>query len=455
MKRKFLISYILLGLAALSFADSYKPPLTGSLNVAQGKELPTGKFIKVSGYLPGDSIEIFNESNGSRLKLLNLGDYNAGNDLVLISKQAADDLGLKDNDNYKVKVNVRNGSADKEVTGSITVFLDTAVAEVKQTVTPVIEEYAYEEEVYYDEEESGAIVEERPLEDAPETIAAVSDPITDGQEVVESPEETQEDILAELDEANLVAESIIAESIASPSESYDIYVDDLPQDEIVSEFTIDESDNSELYIEEPLVVAENTAKSDLETSDVAIDIAMQESSPKEEYEGEVKVPSAEKSSEEIAYAPIILVPVEDQAPVEAVEEKKSGKETSDSNVAAKNKRDDSVLILEPEPVVRNETKETSVASAKTTKDNKDFSSYIIKNEKELKKSSYYIQIATLANEDNITNTLNKYNKYPVVLLASTKGYKVLVGPLTVDEYGAVFEKFKAYGYKDAFVKKTR
>jgi hypothetical protein len=31
----------------------------------------------------------------------------------------------------------------------------------------------------------------------------------------------------------------------------------------------------------------------------------------------------------------------------------------------------------------------------------------------------------------------------------------MVGPLNIDEYGSVDEKFKAYGFKDSFVRKIR
>ena len=58
-------------------------------------------------------------------------------------------------------------------------------------------------------------------------------------------------------------------------------------------------------------------------------------------------------------------------------------------------------------------------------------------------------------EENIKNLIEKYSsKYPMVLVESTNGvtYQVMVGPLSIDEYGSVLAKMKAHGYKDAFVK---
>ncbi len=78
----------------------------------------------------------------------------------------------------------------------------------------------------------------------------------------------------------------------------------------------------------------------------------------------------------------------------------------------------------------------------------------IVEEKNLPKG-YYIQIATTSTKDGAEKLLKKHKKYPLLLVpfASREGYKVLVGPLSADEYGAVLTKFKAFGYKDAFVKK--
>ncbi len=76
----------------------------------------------------------------------------------------------------------------------------------------------------------------------------------------------------------------------------------------------------------------------------------------------------------------------------------------------------------------------------------------------LEKGKYYVQIATLAEEENINTLLNTYGKkYPIVLvpLKSGKAYQIMVGPLTIDEYGTVLSRFKSYGYKDAFLRKIR
>ena len=74
---------------------------------------------------------------------------------------------------------------------------------------------------------------------------------------------------------------------------------------------------------------------------------------------------------------------------------------------------------------------------------------------ELEAGKYYIQIATLKADENILEIVNKYGKkYPITIVPTDKGTKqVLVGPVTLDEYGIVLARFKSYGYKDAFLRK--
>jgi hypothetical protein len=75
----------------------------------------------------------------------------------------------------------------------------------------------------------------------------------------------------------------------------------------------------------------------------------------------------------------------------------------------------------------------------------------------LEKGMYYVQIATLSAPGGVDKIAAKYGKkYPLVTMEGRHGStQVLVGPLRVDEYGAVLERFKAWGYKDAFLRIIR
>ncbi len=81
--------------------------------------------------------------------------------------------------------------------------------------------------------------------------------------------------------------------------------------------------------------------------------------------------------------------------------------------------------------------------------------YVCK-ESALKANSYYVQII-ITNKAGCDEIAEKYGrKYPIIFVPTSSGaYKVLVGPLTRDEYGVVLERFKEFGYKGAFLKRSK
>ena len=88
----------------------------------------------------------------------------------------------------------------------------------------------------------------------------------------------------------------------------------------------------------------------------------------------------------------------------------------------------------------------------------DFAENTVASLKELESGKYYVQIAVLKDSANIKSIFDKYyGKYPITLvpLAGGAARQVLIGPLSVDEYGTVMNRFKSYGYKDAFLRKIR
>lgn len=72
--------------------------------------------------------------------------------------------------------------------------------------------------------------------------------------------------------------------------------------------------------------------------------------------------------------------------------------------------------------------------------------------------SLYVQIASYAELTHAATQVEKYRaRYPVAVekTSGTRGdlYKVYIGPLRQDEGGAVLERFKSFGFSDAFIKK--
>ena len=86
-----------------------------------------------------------------------------------------------------------------------------------------------------------------------------------------------------------------------------------------------------------------------------------------------------------------------------------------------------------------------------------YDSLVVNSEKDLIRNSYYVQIATMRDDANILEVVNKYgNNYPITIVQlSNNSKQILIGSLSMDEYAVVLERFKSYGYKDAFLRKIR
>ena len=280
---------------------------------------------------------------------------------------------------------------------------------------PVPEVAAVEPEAEIEEEASPVEeVAEAPVEEAFEAdeLSPVENEVAADESVPEvAAVEPEAEIEEEASPVEEVAESPVEEAFEadelSPVEK------ELAADEPVPEVAAEENSVDEEVAEIPAeseVVAEAFEADELEP--VANEVDTAESDP--------EVAAVETEGED--YSPIVLVPAE---PVPA-------ENTLEAVVEEK--------IEEVKPVMA----EVNL---------KSFTDYIVDSENDLRKNSYYVQFATLGDEKNIESTISKYNKYPLILVPNGKGaYKIMVGPLTVDEFGAVQAKFKSFGYKDAFVK---
>lgn len=166
----------------------------------------------------------------------------------------------------------------------------------------------------------------------------------------------------------------------------------------------------------------------------------------EEYEEEIYIPEIEEIVETTSV--FSLTPTESVVPeydprYAIKQPEKTKPKTTQKEQKPKEKE---VITIQPKPVIE----------AKPS-DNKQEKKDVVVKDKNLRNGSYYIQIATATTKESGMNIVNKYSKYPIILVPfdTKEGYKVMVGPLTGDEYGAILAKFKAFGYKDAFVRKIK
>ena len=178
----------------------------------------------------------------------------------------------------------------------------------------------------------------------------------------------------------------------------------------------------------------------------------------EETEIESEVEEEPATDEEIIeeteeYDAIVLVPVDDFPPVneEVSVSEEDEVEVVDETPAVEEVSEEPVVEIQPSVV-------EPVVIIPSTKTQDDFEKYTLNSLSDLVSGKYYIQIAVLRDKANIQDIINKYGKhYPIVLVPTASGSakQVMVGPLSVDEYGTVLARFKANGFKDAFLRKIK
>ena len=489
--KKFLSGILFLLISVFIFADS-SASVEGVIEVAGKDELPAGYFGKAAGYLPGDSVSITNPNTGITLQILNLGTLDAsGGIAILISEESAKSLGIERNSGVKVKLAPRSGYFDETVSGNAVLDEKTLPAAKEEPVSDVSAEPAVQagpEAASQPAENAAVSVEpaapvavagvpliadtEDNAEEEDAEVAAVEDEAETPVDEIDSEDETdfsdEEKLSAEPVEEEVSAddepsveeetEPVIVEAPAPteecevPEEPYEDYesVEDgfLESKEAVEQPSpAEESEVEAVTVEEPETPTEDEAEEEAvtveEPSPIEEDSAAEENQMEEVSEPEevVAEPNAEPEAqssgecESSDYAPIVLVPSEPESPESPV----------DASI-----ENEPIEIVPVESVPEEKKSEPEPLQTEYPVSIQD---YVVSSESALASNCYYIQIATMGNIKNIENILVKYSKYPVSLIPAGKNYRVLVGPLSVDEYGAVLAKFKNAGFKDAFVRK--
>ncbi|MEE3411055.1 MAG: SPOR domain-containing protein [Treponema sp.] len=387
-------------LAAGIVFTSESPSLDGRAVVADQGVFPKGLFAKTVGYLPGDTISVTNPANAERVDILVIGSLDPSEGVaVMLSPEAASALNIKQNSNNLVKLTKRNGNADEIANGSAVIASSSpveAAASEEKPLSQVIEE-AMESGVPVDVAEKQAVAKaeeelaDKMFDKADEDIQAQEEAEAAEEEAVVV-EEIAEEESAEEEEAELAETSEEAEP---EYPEYEGVKDELVEDELAGE--VEENP------EEEFVEAE-----------------VQDAVPEEKV-AEAVEPEA---IEEDEYEAIVLVPSESKSP--------------ESNLV-----DEPVIVEDEEKLI---VESPAPASGVAYLNGFD----------ELASQKYYVQIAVYKSSENIEQIASQYaDRYPITVVQQGSKSPVLVGPLNVDEYGVVLERFKSYGFKDAFVKYPR
>ena len=467
-----------------------RPSVDGRAVVCEEGEMPKGLFAKTIGYLPGDSVTVTNPANGTTVDVLVLGSIDSGEGVaILLSSEAAEKLLIKKDSNVQVKITRRTGSIDESVSGTAVLTEESEEnvsepeaeqniaeseenqdsVEFEEAETPVEENKISESDSVITEcetpvedtetvepentepveENTGSKAESEVLEEKPEDIENENSEVFDADsfdEESEAPADEQKGDLSESVETEELSETedTNTENSPEPSEEDNSEKIDAPAPEAQKEpdgEIVDEKKPENLETEEdsasPESFSEDIENAETETSD---DIT-EDKEQSEHFESEAlsKVDGTEIAEE---YAPIVLTPSALNPP-----------ETENENIEEESRDEPLKEVFVPEQA--DEKVESSAAE-----ENAEISGFesFVTTDAELKKGMYYLQIATLSNEENVANLTEKYGKkYPLALIKqeNKNAYRVLVGPLNADEFGMIKERFESYGFKDAFLRKIK
>lgn len=273
-----------------------------------------------------------------------------------------------------------------------------------------------------------------------------------GEEFVETDLEDLPQTTSDKPLESVIEETVVPdENKTEESVEADEFIEEKPVDEETVADTNLADDSEEIIAEETVVPEEAIAEESVESDELA------EIKPEESVEEKTDILDEDMTSEDFTstddsdevesveeneeYQAIVLVPVDQNPPEEAIS------------------------IEETVAIEDNAKTESSADEEKTCIDvnvkiemTPSYEKYVVPSLNDLQKGSYYLQIASVTKDESVMDIINKYgNNYPIVLVPSKTGNtkQIMIGPMNIDEYGAVTERFKSYGYKDCFIRKIR
>lgn len=442
MKRILAILLLTVSIGIIGFAAS-KPTIDGRAIVAEEGVLPKGLFAKTVGYLPGDSVSVTNPATGITINVLVLGSIDPSNGVaIMLSPEAAEKLFITPDVNTQVKVTKRTGSLD-EVSSGLALLQgedipDDLKAEIEKQIAAMEEKNSTEPVDIIPVEETFEETRDEPAETVETVVSEKTGAVVPAEPKDVVPTEPKDVVPAEQN------------TIVPAEQNTIVLTEDLEEDSPIEEVIVIQEDiglyESKEIAKEPITPVKPT-ESEPEEEKVIPAENTKEPAPIEEIVTEDKTPAEKDLAEESVkstdtslvdpFAPIILVPAEERLPEE--------KDTIDNDT----------MVITPVPLsTEEEVTVEPVVPESTLVMREDWN--IVPTLSQLERGKYYVQFITLAEEENILRIMAAYSqKYPIVLVPLTNGsaYQVMIGPLSVHEYGMILARFKELGYKDAFARK--
>lgn len=434
-------------------------PAGGGFRVAEGDALPAGYFAKAKGYLPGDSILITNGSTGESLQVLNLGTPDEEEEtLLLLSIDAARALGIAEGMSGSVRLEVRPGSFDEAARGLAVIGDAVANSRAEEPEEPA---------------RRGDDLPRRPHhaaeEEAPGDTPPAEDYVAEGvtEEDTVPPEDAEEELPGE----DFIVEGyeddgIIEEDLEITANEETVKPEEESAAPVAEQGALSAADAEEAAPHVADTVPETALDAALAAGEERIE--PEEIPPLGEYRAEESAADAggaaaeesaqEEESPDTAHEAIVLTPAgpqhEQGAAAEGNAADAQGEEAVEELRAPTEAGEQGAENAEAAAGAAENAAQSAEATSAQDAAESGFARYVT-DARRLVHGAYYVQIAALKDAENIRTTLERYSRYPLALVQTPGGaYRILIGPLTADEYGATLARFVEEGFSDAFVRRV-
>lgn len=481
MKRVIAVVMVM-ALLCSAFAEVSKPSLDGRAKVADVGELPVGLFAKSASFLPGDTVIVTNPATKISIEVMIFGNIGSSEGIaIVLSPEAARELYITKGSNVIVKVTKKSDTYEESsiLAKTLQTYTPEAVDESEMAETPEEPEFdtpseAAEEDFYF-YDDPDAVIEQEAAEtaiaeesEAAEVIEVEPEPVEPVEEVAfEEPEWPAEVVEVEPEPVE-PAEEVAFEEPEWPAEVVEVEPEPVePAEEVAfeePEWPVEEAEEvSEEIIAEEIIAEEVVepeaeivyveAMDDQPVEEVIEDESVAEEEPVIEYV-ELVEELPEENENFIEETETVLIPAEPNPPTyeEIIQDEPEiviipifEEEPEVASVIEEEPEVASVIEEEPEIIIVPEPVAEVVPEVVST---------VEIPYGEIVPGKWYIQIATCSKLESVENIVSQYGKkYPLVVVKLASGdMRVLVGSLSADEYPTILARFKAFGFKDAFVR---
>lgn len=397
----------------------------GAAGIASNSDFPTqGNYILSNAFPKHTVVEITNLENGITIQAEVTGPLGTSGVLAAVSPEAAKNLSLRSGSVSRVRVRIPFTSAENLV-------FDNSFQNNDPDVNP-------QAAIAFDKARYG----ETEVSEDEEWLGYVPEQVFTDEMVAQ--EDSGEGTQGVGPEKNIVPEEVITASEEAIENKKAIEGEtEIEAAKGSSEIRDEKTESVEVVLIPP---------EEIETEDEDEIIVLSDDSLVPETPETSELPDAEKVADDVIISdePELVVSFDDSQ-IEINRENQPV--LPDSEVVAETDID-SDFIAKEEDIIIPET--PVIADESTVKGNVD--EYVSETQDTLEKG-IYIQIAALQDSKTLDEVCGKYGEdYPIKLVELQNNGKnlvrVLIGPVNRDEYGAVLERFKSFGFKDAFVSRN-